>query len=934
MTEVYGNNANKLGEETFTKKSSSSPFGSSFKKKTKKYSKDELLRLYEPTDQYFEGFTVYPAVSSAKSLEPVNFTDSFKVDKDAKVNPEFPSTVGRGRGTAGRGRGKGAITAGGSPQSIGRGRGRGGSPLSSPEAFKPAWASTPPKSGGLEDDNLELGEEEDAPMSLESLSANTKLVSNSWKKEAPTITESTTWKGNLRVNTENHELQPAAKIVDDTSTILKDVKMDSLWYYQDKNSQLQGPYPLEKLTLWVQASFFSPDLKVKPSNKDSPLLLLSDVINAAKQNEKASQESDKTEHHEGEGDISFGDAGIKSVLDVISTDDHEDHGSHVHPLHQHIHSPLLAQQFQHTPTPTNQWPGNFQRTPSGGFVPYNYQQPVQHSPFHQPNIEMMFTQTTSPVVVHHVIQQQQQHQLHQMYLMQQLQQQQQQQHVELQRQWQLSQANPVRADQLEDELKQVLNILPRTPQPQPPSTPNQWNNLPQPENSTSPKNTAQTQPAQPQEKPQAVTNAWNTNTVAPEKSEIKKEEEIPHKKGSSPIKKKPEDKPVTVEKQQSVQEQKTKKSKKQEKNQPEKTPVKEPITQERKEPAKPQPPVQPQQKEKSKVEPTPSIVSVPVSSATRVWGNTSVTPQGDLSTILKEQQKESKRIEKEKKKTIIAEQQAQKDNVAWGNAAYIPTRSLLEIQQEEQQKKKMEEEKQQQQALQDKTSYKGKVGAVISGSGVVGNIWGVGALGTSQSTNIKQIQQEEQSKKKEKKDTKQQNNQQQGKKKETKQKESQKQVEKKAPQHKQQEEEEIEEGDDFLWDYEENEQEEKEEPIRAFSTGPTQQQTKFQSQPVPQPASQSQPKASKQKKKKESNKAPAKASSYAAILGPSSLSSGKNDFPALGGSSTSNPSMDELFPALPKSKSTQRTTAQSEAKKPLTQIQQLLIQREKEKRKN
>jgi hypothetical protein len=759
--------------------------------------------------------------------------------------------------------------------------------------------------GGLEDsDSLDLGDE-DAPMSLESLSANTKLASSSWKKEAPSGEQPTAWKSNLRVNTEKLEEQPVAHIIDEKGdvTSLKGVHFDSMWFYQDKNGQLQGPYSLEKLNAWVEASFFAHDLKVKPaSDKDAQFVVLSDAIQAAKQNKESPKQA-KSEHHEHEGD-EFGDEGLKSVLDVINNDDHEEHGQHIHPIHQHMHSPLLAQQFQHTPT--GQWQGNFQRTPSGGFVPYNYQQP-QHSPFHQPpNIDVMFNQPASPSVMHVM---QQQH-LHQLYMMQMQQQAEMQRQAELQRQQWLAQ-NSMRADQLEDELKQALNLSSRSPIPQAQTPPPNQRNFPlvsQQENPVSPQKQQHekvqaTSPPTVQEKP---VNAWGsiTNPILQQetkKSPARKETE---KKETSPTKVKKTEEKSTPEKQQ----EKTKKQKKKEEKSVEPTPQpKEPTPQpqERKEAKESK---APQQQPKPKPEPALLPTTSPTTS---VWGNApSVSQQGDLSSILKEQQKQSKKREKEKKKTIATELQQARENVPWGNATTAPTRSLLEIQQEEQQRKKQEEEQQQQQSIVEKTSFKGKVGAVISGSGIIGNIWGAGAIGTAPTGGLKQIQQEEQAKKKEKKDAKQQQQpapqqqQQQQPKKKPEAKvqkepkpEPQKQPEKKQPAKQETEEE---EGDDFFWDYDEEDKEKSEEPSRAFTS--SQIKTPTPPQPVaPQP----QKSAPKQKKKKESKTQAKTSFSYASALGPSSgglSNSSKNDFPALGGTASAASAMDDLFPALPKTK--------------------------------
>jgi hypothetical protein len=61
-----------------------SAFGSSFnKKKTYRYSKEELLKLYEPMEGYFEGFTIWQGVSCAQPLQPINLTENFKVSSDA-----------------------------------------------------------------------------------------------------------------------------------------------------------------------------------------------------------------------------------------------------------------------------------------------------------------------------------------------------------------------------------------------------------------------------------------------------------------------------------------------------------------------------------------------------------------------------------------------------------------------------------------------------------------------------------------------------------------------------------------------------------------------------------------------------------------------------------------------------------------------------------
>jgi hypothetical protein len=82
MTDTQTINATDINLES--EKSPLSSFGSSFnKKKGKKYGKEELLRLYDPTEQYFEGFTIWSTVASLKPLEPINYTDTFKVDKDA-----------------------------------------------------------------------------------------------------------------------------------------------------------------------------------------------------------------------------------------------------------------------------------------------------------------------------------------------------------------------------------------------------------------------------------------------------------------------------------------------------------------------------------------------------------------------------------------------------------------------------------------------------------------------------------------------------------------------------------------------------------------------------------------------------------------------------------------------------------------------------------
>ena len=109
------------------------------RKPTRKYNKLELLQLYQPTDTLHGGFieqSISEIVISLGCKEPLNKT-FFKMDKDAKINPDFVYARGRGISTgsavpSARGRGRGA--------SVGRGRGgRGALVAPALEGGMPSW---------------------------------------------------------------------------------------------------------------------------------------------------------------------------------------------------------------------------------------------------------------------------------------------------------------------------------------------------------------------------------------------------------------------------------------------------------------------------------------------------------------------------------------------------------------------------------------------------------------------------------------------------------------------------------------------------------------------------------------------------------------------------------------------------------------------------
>ncbi|KAL9644480.1 hypothetical protein ABK040_009346 [Willaertia magna] len=256
------------------------------------YTKEQFLTFYRMISPSIqeppEHLKQFSLILSNKLLQPINETNLHLFDSDYNINPDIsypvPSTRGRGRGGRGGRRGGSITTVGrGSSSSlpfstVGRGRGTSIGGVKSPLGSKlPAWAldeeennntnplsnnnSTPPTT---DDDTFGSGSKFE-PVSLESLSAATLKMNESWK----------------------HLKQPSKDVSSNEALENLDLTWDSQWYYlTEENNEPKGPYSLSKLKEWLDFSYFQPDTRITQDVEAEDVFIIGDVIKKLQQQEE------------------------------------------------------------------------------------------------------------------------------------------------------------------------------------------------------------------------------------------------------------------------------------------------------------------------------------------------------------------------------------------------------------------------------------------------------------------------------------------------------------------------------------------------------------------------------------------------------------------------------------------------------------------------